>query len=204
MSARLGGWPGGVGAVDSTANDSRRRLRAAETEFPRHWLCGRTRSAPHFPGHAAPARRRRHWRHLFAGPRSTIHDEADRAPGDLRRPGGDRYRERAAVPGAGGAEPRPDRGAGTADGNRRDPAGHQPSPTDVHRCSTRSCAAPCCYAMVCTAASPSSTASWFTPSRTTTSHRRHRQTLRRLFPAPPSQRLGGTRANHRATRRSHP
>ena len=51
--------------------------------------------------------------------------QADRAAPDLRRPGGDRDRERAAVQGAGGAEPRADRGAGAADGDQRDPAGHQ-------------------------------------------------------------------------------
>ena len=44
---------------------------------------------------------------------------------DLRRPGGDRDRERAAVPGARGAEPRADRGARAADGDRGDPPGHR-------------------------------------------------------------------------------
>ena len=47
---------------------------------------------------------------------------ADRAAEDLRRPGGHRHRERAAVPGARGPEPRADRGAGAADGHERDPA----------------------------------------------------------------------------------
>ena len=45
---------------------------------------------------------------------------------DLRRPGGHRHRERAAVPGAGDAQPRPRRGAGAADRDQRDPAGDQP------------------------------------------------------------------------------
>ena len=40
---------------------------------------------------------------------------------DLCRPGRHRHRERAPVPRAGGAQPRPDRGAGAADGDRRDP-----------------------------------------------------------------------------------
>ena len=53
----------------------------------------------------------------FSGP-------ADRAAQDLRRPGGHRHRERPPVQGAGGAQPRPDRGAGAADGHRRDPARH--------------------------------------------------------------------------------
>ena len=50
--------------------------------------------------------------------------EADRAAPDLRRPGGDRDRERAAVHGARGPEPRADRGPRAADGHRGDPAGH--------------------------------------------------------------------------------
>ena len=37
--------------------------------------------------------------------RSAVHREADRPPPDLRQPGGDRHRERAAVQGAPGAEP---------------------------------------------------------------------------------------------------
>ena len=44
---------------------------------------------------------------------------------DLRRPGGDRHRERPPVQGARGAQPRADRGARAADGDERDPAGHQ-------------------------------------------------------------------------------
>ena len=60
-----------------------------------------------------------------------VHRQADRAAPDLRRPGGDRDRERAAVQGAGGAQPRADRGAGAADGDERDPARDQQSPTDV-------------------------------------------------------------------------
>ena len=66
---------------------------------------------------------------------------------DLRRPGGDRDRERAAVQGAGSTQSRSDRGAGAADGDERDPAGHRRArrPTSS-RCSTpslrtrRSCA----------------------------------------------------------------
>ena len=66
-------------------------------------------------------------------------DAPDRAARDLRRPGGHRHRERAAVHGAGGAQPRPHRGARAADGDRRDPARHLAArrPTSS-RCSTRS------------------------------------------------------------------
>ena len=49
---------------------------------------------------------------------------ADRAPPDLRRPGGDRHRERAPVHGAGGAQRRAEGGARAADGDQRDPARH--------------------------------------------------------------------------------
>ena len=55
---------------------------------------------------------------------AAVHREADQAPGDLRRPGRDRHRERAPVPGARAAEPRPQRGARAADGDGGDPAGH--------------------------------------------------------------------------------
>ena len=44
---------------------------------------------------------------------------------DLRRPGGDRDRERAALQRAAGPQPRPDRIARAADRDRRDPAGPQ-------------------------------------------------------------------------------
>ena len=60
-----------------------------------------------------------------------FYGQADRAAQDLRRPGGHRHRERAAVQGAGGAQPRAHRGAGAADGHGRDPAGDRRSPTDL-------------------------------------------------------------------------
>ena len=61
-----------------------------------------------------------------------VHRAADRAAGDVRRPGGDRHRERPAVRGAGAAQ-RADtgRGAGAADGHGRGAAGHRSSPTDL-------------------------------------------------------------------------
>ncbi len=61
-------------------------------------------------------------RHLPAGG-WPVSRKADRAAEDLCRPGGDRHRERAAVHGAGGPEPRADRGPRAADGHGRDPAG---------------------------------------------------------------------------------
>ena len=56
--------------------------------------------------------------HVYRARGVAVHGQADRAPRDLRRSGRDRHRERAAVHGAGGAEPRPHRGAGAADGDR--------------------------------------------------------------------------------------
>ena len=55
--------------------------------------------------------------------RPAVLGQADRAPRDLRRPGGHRDRERPAVHGARGAERRADGVAGAADGDGRDPAG---------------------------------------------------------------------------------
>ncbi len=68
----------------------------------------------------------------LAGRRPALHRHAGRAAPDLRRPGGDRHRERAPVHGAGGAQRGPDRGAGAADGHRaRSCASSRGSPTDV-------------------------------------------------------------------------
>ena len=68
-----------------------------------------------------------------------VHGQADRPAPDLRRPGRDRHRERAAVQGAGGAQSRPDRGARAADGDERDPARDQPARRRTcSRSSTRS------------------------------------------------------------------
>ena len=63
----------------------------------------------------------------------------DRDAPDLRRPGGDRDREHAAVQRAGDAQPRPDRIAGAADSDQRDPARDQPvANATCCRCSRRS------------------------------------------------------------------
>ena len=55
---------------------------------------------------------------------AALHGQANRAAPDLRRPGRHRDRERPAVHGARGPEPRADRVAGAADGDERDPARH--------------------------------------------------------------------------------
>ena len=64
--------------------------------------------------------------------------QADRAGRDLRRPGGDRHRERAAVRGGAGAHRRAERGAAAADRDGRRAQGHQPLGRSIcSRCSTR-------------------------------------------------------------------
>ena len=72
--------------------------------------------------------------------REAVHGEADRARRDLRRPGGDRDRERAAVRRGAGAHARADRSARAADrdlrGAARSSAGR---PSICSPCSTRSC-----------------------------------------------------------------
>ena len=88
----------------------------------------------------APARRADRSDHRLARPRSGRSPSKQIALlADLRRPGGDRDREHAAVQRAAGAQPRPDRGAGAADRDQRDPARDQPvaRPT-CSRCSRRS------------------------------------------------------------------
>ena len=56
--------------------------------------------------------------------RAAVHREADRAGHHLRRPGGDRDRERAAVRRGAGAHPRAHRGAGAADRDLGGAASH--------------------------------------------------------------------------------
>ena len=67
---------------------------------------------------------------------AAVHRQADRAGHDLRRPGGDRDRERAAVRRGAGAHARADRGAGAADGDLGGAAGHLAArPASWSRCS---------------------------------------------------------------------
>ena len=56
----------------------------------------------------------------------SVHATPGRTRHDLRRPGGDRDRERAAVRRGAGADARPRRGAAAADRDRRRAEGHQP------------------------------------------------------------------------------
>ena len=67
-----------------------------------------------------------------------VHRQADRAGDHLRRPGGDRDRERAAVRRGAGAHPRTARIAAAADRHRRRAQGHQPLDLrSAERCSRR-------------------------------------------------------------------
>ena len=116
----------GVGAGGRRpAHDSRHRPGGRGRGVPgRSGLRARLRPPDH-AGDAAHARGRAARRADGAARRgAALLREADQAPGDLRRPGRDRHRERAAVPGARAAEPRPQRGARAADGDGGDPAGH--------------------------------------------------------------------------------
>ena len=91
-----------------------------------------------------------------------VQRQADRAAADLRRPGGDRHRERPAVRRGAGAHARAERGAAAADGDRRRAQGHQPfglrSAAGARRRSSRpprGCAAPT-WALSCCARASSS------------------------------------------------
>ena len=115
-------------AVLRPADDPHRGHRGSRGRVPgRSVAAARRLGLPDHAGGAAAARgradRRRSSSSRTRGP--AVLGQADRAPRDLRRPGGHRHRERAAVHGAGGAEPRADRGARAADGDERDPAGHR-------------------------------------------------------------------------------
>ena len=76
---------------------------------------------------ADAARRRGRRRHRGDAPRTGLfRGSRGLAAEDVRRPGGDRHRERASLHGAGGAQPRPHRGPRAADGDERDAEGDQP------------------------------------------------------------------------------
>ena len=101
------------------------------TEYRRH---ARDRSAGYRAPCAVPmlreGQRGRLDRRLRAAA-PAVPDKRDRAAADLRRPGGDRDRERAPVQ-------RDQGGARAADRDRRDPAGDQRLADRLSRCSTRS------------------------------------------------------------------
>ena len=92
--------------------------RPRSTEYPTA-ACLR---GPMVSGHCSRSRcsagRGHRGDHDPSGRGPAVHRPADRAPGDLRRPGRDRHRERPAVQ-------RDEGGARAADGDERDPARHR-------------------------------------------------------------------------------
>ena len=96
---------------------------------PRFTICAGSSGRRRAPQLGVPLLRdgRADRRHLPRAHRGrAVHRPADRAGEDLRRPGGDRHRECAAVRGGAGAHARAERGAAAADGDRRRAQGHQP------------------------------------------------------------------------------
>ncbi len=77
-------------------------------------------------GADAPWQRSPRHHHRESGATRRVLYGRDRAAPDVRRPGGDRHRERAAVHRAPDEQPRADHGAGHADRHQRHPARHQP------------------------------------------------------------------------------
>ncbi len=137
MAVAPDSWPIGRNSVSGRAIWDRAPVHVhdlfeAADEFPvSHELA--VRLGHRANGVRAADARGRGYRHRWpAPPRSAaVQPEADQSPRHLRRPGGDRHRERTVVRGSAGAQPRSDRGAGAADRNGRDPQRHRGL---AHRC----------------------------------------------------------------------
>ena len=120
----LGERPGGPGAAHRPRPRSRRR--AARTSS--RWDATCSAASATTPSLATPLLREGTPLGaivLFRTEVAALLRPPARARQDLRRPGGHRDRERPALPGAGGPQPRPHRDPGAADRDRRDPARHQ-------------------------------------------------------------------------------
>ena len=103
---------------------------------------------------------------------AAVHRQADRTGHDLRRPGGDRYRERAAVRRGAGAHARAVRGAGAADRDLRGTSSHQQFARRIaSRCSRRCWRTPRASAKPSSAFCGCATAMVSAPSRCTTCRR---------------------------------
>ena len=111
-------------------DDSHRGLGGGRGGLPGNPVPEQTGGVPHsdHAGDTAAARGHAAGRHHHqSGTRgSSFLGHTNHAPRDLREPGGHRHRERPAVPGAPGAEPRADRGPRAGDRHRRGPEGDQP------------------------------------------------------------------------------
>ena len=114
----------------STSRTSRQPRRSSRKRVRHRGRPGPTRT---MPGDAAAARGHAAGRHLHhSGARGpALLGQADRAPGDVRQPGGDRHRERAAVHGARRRATGADGVAGAADGDGEILRVISSSPTDV-------------------------------------------------------------------------
>ena len=117
-------WPSDASTGKrSTSMTLRRSLRLS---FPESRSC-RNAWRSHHSSYAATARGRRdRFDHDSPHGSSSVHRQADRASQNLRRPGGDRHRERAAVQRDSGAQRGIARGAGASDGDGRGARHHQP------------------------------------------------------------------------------
>ena len=118
LDLELFGRPGAVAgrALDGRGGPHRRYRRRPGIRFARG---DHAREMPHRARRAAVARGRADRRYLPRAPTGrAVHRAADRAGPHLRRPGGHRDREHP-------PPHRDARGAGAADRDRRDPAGHQ-------------------------------------------------------------------------------
>ena len=152
------GYPPRVRRVSRSASDARRaRQRSsaerccegktvhipdvlADPEYTTRREVAEIGGVPHDARRAAAARRTSRSASSCCCARTVaaVHRQADRAGHDLRRPGGHRHRERAAVRRGAGAHRRSERVAGAADRDRRGAQGHQPLDRSIcSRCSTR-------------------------------------------------------------------
>src|SRR5262249_45096256 len=111
-------WANRTGAQDHSYSRCSGRFGIHIGSAAHSWLS-------HHVGSSPPERRRSHWRnHTNPSRCATVYRQANRAGHHLRRPGGDRDRERAAVRRGGGAHARIVRGAGSADCDLGGAAGH--------------------------------------------------------------------------------
>ena len=168
----------------SLPEPQRRRVADARCPESSHRADGAGRSG----------RRDDHCRATRAG---RVHRQAGHAPRDLRRSSGHRDRERAAVHGARGPEPRADRDARAADGDERDPAGDLEL---ADRCAAgvrRDCPrVPCVCATGCTASSAASTASRSTWRPTTHYTPEALRVVQQMYPMRPSREQASGRVDH--------
>ena len=158
------GWVDAARAiVDRKPVHVARSPDAAGRRFPTDSAMARRQAIARFSACRCCARTRRSARSSLRRTRGpAVLRQADRAARDLRRPGGDRDRERAPVRGGAGAHRRAHRGAGAADGDAEVLKVISRSPSTCSRCSTRSSNAAGCATPSSASISRSATATFFT------------------------------------------